>query len=285
MRFGLIGHGRFGKHYERLLREIPGAELTAIASLETSITAKDIFVDPTIDAVVIATPPSTHAGFMRDALASGKHVLVEKPMVVSVAEAEALRSVVASSGRVVMVGFQYLYHDYIHALKSEIARLGRVSYVVGELLYPGPIREDVGCFVDASAHDLSIIEYLFSPGPVASAVGKQIFSTNKTRDDFTAATVTYESGLVAHLMTSWIAPEKVRRFTVVGEHGGVVFDDQRPDKLKWSDGSVTKVEASEPLRNELEHFIHCVKTGEEPITNFNLGSRVVAACESIVRNL
>ena len=289
LRFGLIGLGRFGKHYDRLLREIPGVELASVATRHSEIRTQDIFVDKNIDAVVIATPPSTHAGLILEALRAGKHVLVEKPMVTSVAEADAVRCELAR-GIVFMVGYQYVYNDHIRTLKKLLPSLGKIHYVRGEHLYNGPRREDVGCFMDASPHHLSLLEYLFKPGDAVTVRGRQLMFTNAERDDFTAATVTFASGLSAHLITSWVAPEKITKLTLVGEQGMAVYNDRAEEnKLQVFDSSGTPsspvISAREPLRNELEHFIDCIRTGATPLSNIDLGIRVTKWCENILAEI
>ncbi|OGN29966.1 MAG: hypothetical protein A3A33_01435 [Candidatus Yanofskybacteria bacterium RIFCSPLOWO2_01_FULL_49_25] len=290
LRFGLIGDGRFGKHYKRLLAEIPGVELAAVVTEETSITVEDMLRDASIDAVVIATPPSTHATLMSQALTAGKHVHVEKPMVLSVAEAEKIQPLVLKSGRICMVGYQYLYNDYIRELKKRMPALGPIRYVMAEHRANGPIRSDVGIFMDAAPHDLAILEYLFQTGEVASAVGKRLMITNAERDDFTAVTARFENGLTAHLVTTWLAPEKIRRIAIVGQNGSAIYDDVLTEnKLRifneQGDTAPLQITAGEPLRNELEHFIDCIINTKQPLTDFEFGLKVTRRCEEILRSI
>ncbi len=273
IRFGLIGHGRFSKHYERLLGEIPGVKLSAIAAIHTKIRVEDIFADKSIDAVVIVTPASTHADHIEKAVKAGKHVLVEKPMVISVAQGERLRNIVSHSDKKFMVGYQFLYNDAINAIKKDLKTYGAIRYFLGEHMSGGPIRDDIGIFMDAGVHDLSIIEYLFDPGKVTDVNGKQLFYNSKKFDDFTAVTVTFENGLNAHLITSWISPEKIRRIFVVGEKKSIMYDDR------------AEIQKNEPLRNELEHFIDCIQNDKQPRTDFDFGLKISRNCEEILRRL
>ncbi|MEK7623205.1 MAG: Gfo/Idh/MocA family oxidoreductase, partial [Patescibacteria group bacterium] len=236
MRFGLIGLGRFGKHYLRLLTSLPEVELLAIANHSsgvfseykekippqciTTIDTNTLLQNPAIDCIVIATPATTHFDLIQKALLAGKHVLVEKPMVTTAEEAKKIETLAKKQGKTLMVGYQYIYHDAIRYLKTSFD-FGNVNYFFGEHLSSGPVRTDVGCFMDAGVHDLAIIEYLFAPGRIAGVKG----ASAGTSDDFTAVSVTFESGLFAHLVTSWIAPEKVRKVTIVGENGSAVLDD------------------------------------------------------------
>ncbi|MBP9732116.1 MAG: Gfo/Idh/MocA family oxidoreductase [Candidatus Magasanikbacteria bacterium] len=323
LRIGLIGLGHFGKHYARLLQVIPGAEFVAVASttkesIENSnveldariiraANAHELLEDTSIDAVVIATPPSTHADLICEALQAGKHVLVEKPMVLSLAEAKKVEKEVKSSGKIFMVGFQYVFNEYIRYIKEHIESLGAIKYVVAENLYPGPLRADVGVFMDAGIHDFSIFEYLFSPGTVVDCTGASRSFGNSTHDDFAAATVTFANGLMAHMLTSWYWPEKVRKLTIVGDKGMVLFNDRDEIKLRWIEHkypvwnkqksslflpglleqktTIPTVEAQEPLMNELSYFIECVRTHTEPVTGIEFGYKITTMMDHISEKL
>ena len=156
---GLIGLGRWGKNYLRLLQDIPEVTLRASAN---HANVSDIFSNPEIDAVFIVTPPATHYALIEAGLKSGKHVFVEKPMVVSIFEADQLKTLVAQSGKIFMVGFQYLYNDSINCLKKELEKgtFGKILSVKSEHEL-SPINPDVSIFWDAAPHPLSIFQYLF----------------------------------------------------------------------------------------------------------------------------
>ncbi|MBP6859513.1 MAG: Gfo/Idh/MocA family oxidoreductase [Candidatus Magasanikbacteria bacterium] len=319
LQFGIIGLGHFGKHYARLLQENPDVQLVAVANksgdvfkksaihlpenVKISLDADEIINDVCIDCVVIATPPSTHAQVIVKALRAGKHVFVEKPMVISVAETHAIKKELKKNKKLVfMVGFQYVYNDYIRYLKNHIKELGIVKYVLGENLYCGPFRADVGSFMDAAIHDCAILEYLFSPGKVKSVAGARRSIGKTNNDDFGAVSVTFQSGLMVHLLTSWYWPEKVRKITLVGDSGMVLFNDRDEHKLKsfqhkypvWDKKQsslflpgaadqpvIASVVAQEPLKNELDHFIECVNMGKTPLTGFDFGYKVTKMMEQI----
>ena len=308
LRFGLLGLGNFGKHYVRLLQELEGVKLIAVAN-----TSKEVFhgiknplpqsviktTDPLqiinnreIDCVVIATPPSTHFSLAQKAINAGKNVLLEKPMVTNLGEAKELMSIVEKSNNTFMVGHQYLYNDHIRYLKKEIegGSLGSIYTVIADHVYFGPIRYDVGCFLDAGTHILSLIHYLFNPEKIAKVSGNSVKFNKKGCDDFTQVTVNFENSLIVNMRTSWFIPEKVRKFTIVGEKGIGVFDDlAEKEKLKFfyrpypqttTSGThshflteLSKIQPvvpvvidHEPLRNELEHFIDCIRKRETPLT-------------------
>ncbi len=308
LEFGVIGVGRFGKHYVRLLADFPGVQLKTTAN--NSEEAKKLLIDPTIDCIIIATPATSHGKLINMAVNFGKHILVEKPMVSTVVEARSIQAALARNPVTFMVGFQYVYNDYVRRVREIVqgGSLGKILYVLGENLYCGPIRADVGCFVDTAAHELSMVQYLFNPGKVQKVRGRCMNFGSLLYDDFTAATIQFENGLVTHMVTSRFAPQKTRRFTVVGENGSVVFDDMKiKDKISIFEHtypstkefanttksipiasespSIPTIVAGEALHNQLEHFIHCVNTREHPITNINFGSWVTEQTEIILENI
>ena len=288
LQFGIIGLGHFGKHHARLLQEIKGVNLVAVVNktgdvfeknevnlrdgIIKTLNSDEVINNKEIDCVVIATPPTTHHDLIVQSLRAGKHVFVEKPMVIGTVEAKAVEKELAKNKNLVfMVGFQYIYNDYFRYIKERIGELGAVKYVLGENLYCGPIRADVGSFMDAGIHDCAILEYLFSPGKVVRVRGASHAVDNSDKDDFTAVTVTFQNGLMAHFMTSWYWPEKVRKVTLVGEKGMALFNDRDTAKLRWIQNSypvwdkkqsslflkgvtedlsvVPSITAGEPLRN------------------------------------
>ena len=283
MKFGVLGVGRFGKHYVRLLQEIEGAELKTVASRSQG-SVDSIFSDPEINCVVIATPASTHFGLISRALAAGKHVLVEKPMVLSVAEAEAVRDLVRKSGLVFMVAHQYLYNDYIRYLHKELSagQLGKIEKITARHLYPGPVREDVDVFWDAAPHEFAILDFLLGPREIKSATGEKSHTQ-------VSAEVEFSDGVMLNLELSSVAPEKVRKIEFVGQKGKAFFDDLEPkSKLRFDLGGqdfTPEIAASEPLRNELEHFIDCVRNKKRPLTDVEHGLRVVKNLEAVYKKL
>lgn len=290
LKFGLIGVGRFGKHYMRLLQELEGVSLAATAN-KTQGNAEAVLADPNIDCVVIATPASTHFGYIKNALQNGKHVLVEKPMVLSAQDAETVRDLVKTSGKIFMVAHQYLYNDYIRYLRQELStgRLGKIERITVEQLYPGPVRDDVGVFWDAAPHEFAILDFLLAPPEIKNVSGKKKHTSQKAVEDQVFAQIEFANGVSFELTLSSVALAKVRKMEFVGEKGTAVFDDLAPKhKLKFHlDGQdfVPEISAGEPLRNELVHFISCVKTGQVPLTDVEHGLRVVKNLEAIYERL
>lgn len=308
LQFGIIGVGRFGKHYVRLLADCPGASLKTAAN--NAAEAEDLIRDPAVDCVIIATPTTTHFELICAAIHQGKHVLVEKPMVAKAAEAGLIQATLAKSPVTFMVGFQYVYNDHIRYLRELIrgGSLGKILYVLGEHLYCGPIRADVGAFTDACAHELSILRYWFNPGKVKEVIGQSLRFGAMAHDDFTAATIHFDGGLIAHLVASRFAPQKTRRLTIVGERATVVFDDMKTeDKISIFNHTYPATEmlqnttksiavesfpattpvivTGEALHNQLEHFMRCVRDGEQPITSIDFGSWVVEQSDIVLKKV
>jgi predicted dehydrogenase len=308
----VIGAGGFGKHYIRLLRDNSRATLSAVVSpsgatdeLDLSKEtvcypdAQNVFEDPSIDAVVIATPLSTHAHLTTEALRAGKHVLLEKPFALNLEEAERVEHIVKTSKKVFMLAHQYLYHDDVAILKKELdgGRIGDVRYVHAEQLYAGPIRFDVGCFREGATHEIALVDYLFSPGIPVAIEASATDLVGGTREDFAAATIHYENGLLLHIVVSSYSPIKSRRMLFGGMAGMATFDDRAlSDKVIFSLRPFPvseKIEQTkslaipsgetfipqvttrrEPLAREVEHFLDCVENDTTPLSDIAHAMRV-----------
>ncbi len=318
LRFGIVGIGYFGRHYVRIFSEgIEGAELIAVATRTTPSVPlangirqfhgfSDLVADPEIDAVIIASPPSLHYEMAQAALHAGKHVLTEKPMVLSLEEALQLQKTVLGNGTTFMVGHQYLYNDYIHHLKTELAggAIGQVKYFFAEHQYFGILRNDIGCFWETATHEFAILDYLFNPGEIVSSIGQT--SGVESREDFASASVKFASGLAGSIFVSWFQPEKIRRMTFSGTGGMALFDDRREKKLlfklqpypavdqhkgsfffdpKNEEIKIPDIHAEEPLKAELAHFIECIRENKKPRTDIEHGLRVTRMLDRVYQGL
>jgi predicted dehydrogenase len=323
----VIGLGGFGKHYVRLLSNNTRATLAAVASpsaptkemdlgdeTKRSADKQNIFDDPSIDAVIIATPLRTHTELAVAALKAGKHVLLEKPLAMNYSEAEEIKKAVEKSGKVFMLGHQYLYNDDIAALKQGLdeGRIDAVRYVHAEQLYAGPIRPGVGCFREAATHEIALIDYLFSPGVPVSVEASGIdlagipLHAGGACEDFAAATIHYAKGLFAHIIVSQYSPIKSRRIIFGGDRGMAIFDDQKTDdKVTFSlrpfpqteklthvrslpvpDGDIfipQTAKRREPIAQEVEHFLDCIETGATPRSDIAHAMRVEHVLTEVAR--
>lgn len=243
---GVIGCGHWGPNHIRVFTENDRSTVTACADTNVDRLEKIrnrfprlnavsdhriLLDDPSIDAVVIATPTRTHAKLGTEAMQAGKHVLLEKPMCATTDEATSLEQWAQRTRRVLMVGHVFLYNHGIRKLRSLIAdgTLGRIQYLDAVRTNLGPVRGDVNALFDLGTHDLSIFNYLLDATPISvSAQGSCI--TQPTIEDVCFATLRYPSGTIAHIHVSWLNPRKVRTLTAVGSRKMAHWDDIHPEE-------------------------------------------------------
>lgn len=281
--------------------------------IQVTADAGQVFADPQVDAVVVATPTTTHYDLASAALRAGKHVLVEKPIATRAEEAEELCELAESSGRVLMVGHIFLFNAAIRRVKEYLDqdKLGRVFYISMVRTNLGPIRMDVNAAWDLASHDVSIVNYWLEGVPTHAAAhgGSWI---NPGVEDAAFANLWYGNGVMAHLHVSWLNPRKVRDITIVGEKGMLTFDDMNlSEPLRLYDKTVTdqrspgfidtfasfrtsiregdilipKVSANEPLRAECDHFIECIASGRKPISDGWSGAAAVRVLSAFDRSM
>jgi len=283
--------------------------------VRVSTDARDAIADPSVDAVVVATPTSTHHPLAKAALEAKKHVLVEKPIAANVEHGRELCALAEKTERVLMVGHVFLFNRGITTIKEHIDRgdLGRVYYVSMERTNLGPIRMDVNAAWDLASHDVSIANYWLNSEPVSvsATAGNWI---NEGIADAVFATMRYPDGVLAHLHASWLNPKKARDITIVGERCMLTFDDMNlnePLRIydkqvmedrthpMWVDtfasfrasvreGAITipKIALGEPLKAECEHFLDCVaRRKKPPHTAGEDGVAVVRILEALERSM
>ena len=316
VRLALIGFGYWGPNYARVLSELPGAELTVICDqrpdrlslvrdryrvVATCERLDDLFARDDVDAVVIATPASTHEELVRASLNHGRHVLVEKPMALDAAGGQALCDLADSAGRLLMVGYTFLYNAGVRKMKDMMAPelFGEPYYLHATRTNLGPIRQDVNAAWDLAPHDIAIFNYLLDEQPLwASAIGARVLKTS--REDIAFATLGYRNDVIGNIHVSWSDPNKVREVVAVGSRRRVVFDDLNDVervrvyergvsagdavadsygefKLLVRDGDIIspKVTPSEPLKNQCAEFVSAILTGRAPLASGRFGVGVV----------
>ena len=282
--------------------------------VRTSDSAIDAFGDPEVDAVVVATPTSTHYPLVKAALEHDKHVLVEKPIATSVDEGEELVELAGSRQRVLLVGHVFIYNTGVQHVKAciEEGGLGRLYYLSMVRTNLGPIRGDVNAAWDLASHDISIANYWLESEPVsASAVGGSWI--NQGVEDAVFATLRYPGGVLVNLHVSWLNPRKTRDITVVGEDRMLTLDDMNLSEpvriydkgvtderraaqfidtfasfrasIREGDITIPRVASGEPLRAECDHFLECIRLGKEPITGGPLAVGVVRTLEALSRSI
>jgi predicted dehydrogenase len=284
------------------------------SDIRTATNPDGVWKDPEIDAVVVATPTSTHADLVERALTSGKHVLVEKPITSDAARGAELTKLASEAGLVLMVGHVFLFNGGVQRVKEivDAGELGRIFHISMIRTNLGPIRLDVDAAWDLASHDISIANYWLGSEPTsASAVGGTWI--NEGLADAVFATLRYPDGVLVNLHVSWLNPRKVRDITVVAERKMLTLDDMnlseplrvydkgvRSETVspEWVDsfssfrasvreGAITipKVSLGEPLAIECEHFIECVQHARTPISDGAVGVGVVRVLDAISRSM
>ncbi len=314
-RVAVVGSGYWGKNLVRNFHALGALECVCDARAEvrqeiaarynvrTTADRNELMKDPSIDAIVIATPASDHFDLARQSLLSGKDVYVEKPLALHVEEGQQLAALARERNRILMVGHILQYHPAILALKEMISRgeLGNIQYITSSRLNLGKLRTEENILWSFAPHDISAILYLLEETPthVTTNGGRYI---NPEIYDTTMTTCAFKSGVTAHIHVSWLHPFKEQKLTIVGGKKMAVFDDVSPDrklvlyahKINWvsrvpiaerSGGEVVALPPDEPLRRECEHFLECVQTRQTPRTSAEDGVRVLEVLDACERSL
>ncbi len=318
-KIGLIGFGYWGPLLFRNFSSSPDFELVAVAdqsearrvALQRSFrdgrvvaSALDIIQDKAVEAIAIATPVATHFDLARLAILAGKHVLVEKPMCATVAEAEELIELAARQGVALMVDHTFLFTGAVQRI-TEIVRageLGRLCYYDSMRVNLGLFQPDVNALWDLAPHDLSIIDHLVDDEPIQIEASGYCH-VNQHLPDIVYLTLHYASPMVAHLNLSWMSPVKVRRVAIGGTNQMVVWDDlnreetlkvynsgiqvqpedQRPviiPAYRIGDISSPRLANREALTSVIEHFANVINGNETSIMSGERGLRVVRILEA-----
>jgi predicted dehydrogenase len=318
---GVVGLGYWGPNLARNFDALPDAEVRWCCEADEATRARyaalyprarftaeleDLLGDPSLDAVVLATPVPTHAELAVRVLEAGKHCFVEKPLAQSVADAERAVAAAEGAGRVLMVGHLLEYHPAVAKLKEivDADELGAIHYIYSNRLNLGQLRADENALWSLGAHDVSVILRLAGEEPhELSAHGESYM--REGIEDVVFAFLRFPSGLAAHLHLSWLDPHKERRFTVVGAKRMATFDDMDLERKltvydKGFDESADsygeyitrsgdiwspRVPNAEPLRLEAAHFVECVREGRTPLSDGRSGLRVVRVLEALQREL
>lgn len=249
-----IGCGYWGPNLLRNFSTLPDARVTCVveASEErrryvrethphTAAVAElaPVLADPAVQAVVVATPARSHYELAHRALAAGKHVFVEKPLAMTVAEVDALAAAAERRGLVLMAGHTFLYNPAVLALRAliESGELGRVYYLYSQRLNLGVVRGDVNALWNLAPHDLSIFNFLLGSAPLAVAAHGTAY-LQPGIEDVVFANLEYPGQVRASVHVSWLDPNKVRRVTLVGSRRMAVYDDMAADKLVLFDKGI-----------------------------------------------
>jgi len=320
-----VGYGYWGPNLVRNFSDVPDCEIGTVCDLNpdrralvarrhpsvaTTADPEDLIRDPRIDAVVIATPVSSHFELAMRALAAGKHVWVEKPLTLNSAQAARLVEQADRVNRRLIVDHTFVYTPAVRKIRDLVMSdaLGQIYYYDSVRVNLGLFQHDVDVIWDLAVHDLSIIDYVLPERPVAvSATG--MAHVPGEPENIAYITLFFESSLIAHVHVNWLAPVKVRRALIGGSRKMIVYDDlEASEKIKLYDKGITtqataesvyqmlvgyrsgdmwspQLEVSEALNTEARHFIGCIERGETPLTDGRAGLRVVQTLEAASRSM
>ncbi|MBF0590351.1 MAG: Gfo/Idh/MocA family oxidoreductase, partial [Magnetococcales bacterium] len=320
IRVGVIGYGYWGPNLVRNFAADPQADMALVCDpqedrcltaqeahegLKSCRDAVQLIHDPNIDAVAIATPVSTHFPLAKAALEAGKHVLVEKPITQTAAEAQQLIEIAERNRCVLMVDHTYVYTAAVRKIKQLIddGTLGDVLYYDSVRVNLGIFQHDVDVIWDLAVHDLAILDYLLDQKPVAvSACGKKHADNNT--ESLAFCTFFFDSDTIAHINVNWLAPVKIRRALIGGNRKMIIFDDLEPsEKIRVYDKGVTYTEDPgqiyrrrvdyrigdmhvpfldryEALQQVVHHFLDCIIHDKQPQTDGHMGLRIVHLLEA-----
>lgn len=325
IRVGVIGCGYWGPNLVRNFARLETCEVVAVSdlnqkrleqianqypSIETVTHERELIADPRIDAVVIATPVSTHFDMAIGAVQAGKHVMVTKPLAATADQAQKLIVEADRHSRVLMVDHTFIYTGAVRKI-HELVKSG----ALGDLYYYDSVRVNLGLFQhdvnviwDLAVHDLSILDYVQRSLPTAiSATG--INHVLDEPENIAYLTLFFDGGFIGHLHVNWLAPVKIRRTLIGGSQKMIVYDDLEPsEKIKVYDKGITlahtgegryqllagyragdmwapQLELTEALSIEAAHFVECIEKNEQPLTDGESGLRVVRMLEAATQSM
>ena len=269
-----------------------------------------LFNDSEIDAVAISTPTISHYDLARAALAAGKHVFVEKPLTHSIETSRHLCNLAKQSDQVLMVGHVFVFNSASRKVKEIIQQgtLGEVLYLSMIRTNLGPIRIDVDAAWDLAAHDISMANFWLETMPESVSASARDF-INPGIADVVFANLKYPNGVLVSIHASWLNPSKARDITIVGDKRMLTFDDvdiEQPVRIydkqvketaesdqmlgtfehfrtsvHEGEVSIPAVDKTQPLRNEIEHFLDCVEFGKTCESGPEEGEKVVQVLEAM----
>ncbi|MDD5580535.1 MAG: Gfo/Idh/MocA family oxidoreductase [Methylobacter sp.] len=325
IKIGIIGYGYWGPNLVRNFAETSGAIIAGVADLNpkrleivqkrypgvrTTTQFQDLLGDPSIDAIAVATPVSTHFELGMAVLKADKHLWLEKPMTETSEQARKLIDEAEKRNLVLIVDHTFIYTGAVLKMAELIKSgdLGNIYYYDSTRVNLGLFQRDVSVISDLAVHDFSILDYLLGEQPAAvSAVGTNHFPG--TPENLAYLTLFYDSGIIAHINVNWLAPVKVRQILIGGSKKMITYDDLEPsEKIRVYDKGISftddpqqiyemrvgyrtgdmwapRLDSTEALRVEGDHFVECIENGKTPLTDGSLGLRVVELIEAATRSM
>jgi len=323
LRLGLVGYGYWGPNLARNFHQLPDAWLVACADADaarlneaarlyslqqTAADPRELFDNPTLDALVIATPARSHFELVSQALNAGKHVLVEKPLALTSADARALTDLARKNKRVLMVGHTFEYNPAVWKIQEllDAGALGELYYVYANRVNLGRVQTDINALWSIAPHDVSILLALLKTMPQSVAAHGATY-LHQGIEDVVFALLNFPNNIVAHIHASWLDPSKTRQMTFVGSEKMIVYDDVDPEakikiydkgvykrgdafgefqmRVRSGDLYIPKIDLTEPLKYECAHFLECIRENKTPRTDGENGLRVVRVLEAAQKSL
>jgi len=323
LRLGLVGYGYWGPNLARNFHQLPDAWLVACAdadnarlqeatrlySIQQAVNdARELIDNPTLDALVIATPARSHFELVSQALNAGKHVLVEKPLALTSADARALTDLARKNNRVLMVGHTFEYNPAVWKIQEllDAGALGELYYVYANRVNLGRVQTDINALWSIAPHDVSILLALLKTMPQSVAAHGATY-LHQGIEDVVFALLNFPNNIVAHIHASWLDPSKTRQMTFVGSEKMIVYDDVDPEakikiydkgvykrgdafgefqmRVRSGDLYIPKIDLTEPLKYECAHFLECIRENKTPRTDGENGLRVVRVLEAAQKSL
>lgn len=316
---GVIGFGYWGPNLVRnfmmsdetsvaMVADLSSNRLDHVARLypgvRTTTSADNLIVDPDIDAVVIATPVATHFDLAMAALGSGKHVWVEKPIAATSGEARRLIDEAAKQRLTLLVDHTFVYTGAVRKMHELIRRpdFGQVRYYDSTRVNLGMFQNDVNVLWDLAVHDLSIMSYVLDETPAAVSATGQVHLDGQP--EYAAFLTVFFGNMIGHINVNWLSPVKIRRTLVGGSNQMIVYDDlETSEKIKLYDKGISvtatpddvrkllisyrtgdlwspKLDETEALAVEVEHFVACIAGLEQPRTGGEEGLQLVSILEA-----
>lgn len=321
IRLAVIGLGHWGPNYLRTLPQISGARVVwavdpdpdrrrRLAPLYPDVKFRadhhEALSDPTVSAVVIASPSSTHYRLAGSALNAGKDVLCEKPLALSSDHCRKLIALAQKKKRVLMVAHIFMFNPGVLAVKDYVksGQMGKLYYLTAQRTNLGPIRDDVNVVLDLATHDVSIFNFILESRPRKVVVAGGAF-LKPSREDFVFISLYYPQGVVGHIHASWITPMKQREILAVGSHRMIIWNDIDPlapvkvydsgprqepfyadygafqRMARASDIHLPSISPEEPLLIQNRHFLECVATRKRPLSDGHNALAVLQTLEQI----
>ncbi len=329
VRIGVLGAGAWGNNLVRNVAACEEAELAGVCDRDDAARQRvrrrhraaavlsefdDLLALPNLEGVIIATPPASHYEHARRALEAGLHVLVEKPICTTSADAATLCAIAEERGLTLMCGHTLLYSTAVEEMRRRIdaGELGDIRYVYCRRLNLGRVRPDVDALWNLAPHDIAVIAHLLGAWPTSvNARGWSYLQPRHGIADVCFFQMEFPGGIAVSGHVSWLDPQKDRTLVVVGSDRMMVFDDIRPGqalqifdkgvevefqspmssfaeyttRVRSGDLVVPNVRQSEPLDEEIRHFARCIRSGSRPLSDGWQGLRLVCVLEAMTRSM